>query len=111
MSTAHHRPARRRPAFQSAPTVTVRCPRCRKRLAEVWPVDHADGPGWDGMVYATVTDPEPFTSGDPSRWTCPRCDLTRPVDDRALAGQLAAASGPRPEVKLGDRPVPASLDW
>lgn len=62
------------------------------------------------MVYATETAPPPFASGEPARWTCPRCDLTREVDDRALHAQLVATSGPRPDVRLGD-PAVTQLDW
>jgi len=43
-------------------------------------------------------------------WTCQRCRNVEPVDRAELHRQLAAASGPRPEVVLGRRAA-ASREW
>ncbi len=113
-ATMPRKPARNRRAYAAVDTVTVRCPRCRARLAEAWPERNASGRDVYVIPFAKPVPPADTVDAvaGAERWRCQRCRTLHNVDRVQLHEAVRDAGGTPPEVILGERrSAAASRSW
>jgi hypothetical protein len=107
---------RNRSAFRGQKMVSIKCPRCRKRLARAWTFASA-APGGLTLDFVLAPDVQverrdQLVFSRPVRWQCPHCNWSSTDERLAQLVHWAERAG-QGEVTFG-QPIPPpepSRDW